>query len=71
MVVPKYKLIFFWNSKSGGTKLINLLQYIQGLNITGPAAQNPRTNGLTHLAEFDLKNVVKMFLINLGSKQCV
>lgn len=43
IVVPEYKLIFVWNSKSGGTYWKKLFQYVQGLNITGLAAHNFKT----------------------------
>ncbi|VDI84228.1 Hypothetical predicted protein [Mytilus galloprovincialis] len=62
IVVPKYKLIFFWNSKSGGTYWKNLLQFIQGFRTTGQAAHRPRSNRLQTLTNFTDSDTVKMFM---------
>ncbi|CAC5365086.1 unnamed protein product [Mytilus coruscus] len=62
IVVPKYKLIFFWNSKSGGTYWKNVFQFIQGFNTTGPAAHIPKSNRLKTLTDFTNPDVVKMIL---------
>ncbi|CAG2237095.1 CHST9 [Mytilus edulis] len=57
IVVPKYKLIFFWNEKSACTYWKKLFQFIQGINNT--EVHNHR-NGLTTLKSFDTCEIIKM-----------
>lgn len=62
VVVPKYKLIFFWNEKSGCTYWKRVLQYIQGIdlkNITN-SIHDPKKNGLLYLSGFHDTDVIRM-----------
>ncbi|CAC5390470.1 unnamed protein product [Mytilus coruscus] len=57
IVVPKYKLIFFWNEKLACTYWKRLFQFIQGINNT--EVHNHR-NGLTTLKSFDTCEIIKL-----------
>ncbi|XP_063419978.1 carbohydrate sulfotransferase 9-like isoform X2 [Mytilus trossulus] len=57
IVVPKYKLIFFWNEKSACTYWKKLFQFIQGIKNT--EVHNHR-NGLATLNSFDICEIIKM-----------
>ncbi|CAG2240590.1 CHST9 [Mytilus edulis] len=58
IVVMKYKLIFFWNEKSGCSFWKSLLQFIQGL--THEDIHNPYENGLKYLINFEDKDIISM-----------
>lgn len=62
IVVPKYKLIFFWNEKSGCAYWKRLFQHIQGIhlkNVTNPI-HSPENNGLIFLKDFHDTDVIRM-----------
>ncbi|XP_052083681.1 carbohydrate sulfotransferase 9-like [Mytilus californianus] len=58
IVVMKYKLIFFWNEKSGCSYWKSLLQFIQGLKHDD--MHNPSVNGLQYLINFKDRDIVSM-----------
>ncbi|CAC5387508.1 unnamed protein product [Mytilus coruscus] len=57
IVVPKYKLIFFWSEKSACTYWKRLFQFIQGINNT--EVHNHR-NGLTTLKSFSTCKIISL-----------
>ncbi|CAC5417102.1 unnamed protein product [Mytilus coruscus] len=57
IVVPKYKLIFFWSAKSACTYWKRLLQFIQGINKT--ILHDPRS-GLKTLNMFNNCKIMEM-----------
>ncbi|CAG2221499.1 CHST9 [Mytilus edulis] len=58
IVVMKYRLIFFWNEKSGCSFWKSLLQYIQGLKRDD--MHNPYVNGLKYLINFEDNDIISM-----------
>ncbi|CAC5423375.1 CHST9 [Mytilus coruscus] len=66
IVVTKYKLIFFWNEKSGCTYWKSLLQFIQG--IKNKKVHNPRRNGLIYLRQFKDIEITDMMFNNSWTK---
>ncbi|CAG2202540.1 CHST9 [Mytilus edulis] len=57
IVVPKYKLIFFWSAKSACTYWKRLMQFIQGINKT--ILHDPRS-GLKNLNMFNKCTIMEM-----------
>ncbi|VDI00676.1 Hypothetical predicted protein [Mytilus galloprovincialis] len=66
IVVPKYRLIFFWNEKSGCSYWKTLLQFIQGLK--NEEVHDPRRNGLTYLMQFKDTEITDMMFSNSWTK---
>ncbi|CAC5423380.1 CHST9 [Mytilus coruscus] len=66
IVVTKYKLIFFWNEKSGCTYWKSLLQFIQGLH--NKEVHDPRRNGLTNLMQFKDNEITDMMFNEAWTK---
>ncbi|CAC5364972.1 unnamed protein product [Mytilus coruscus] len=61
IVLPKFNLIFFWSSKSGGTYWKRLFQFLQGIKKNN--AHDPRRSGLIPLlAYYDAKDIKGMML---------
>lgn len=70
IVVEKYKLVFFWNEKSGCSTWKHILQYLSGINVTHPemTVHNPKKNGLKYLCDYSDKEVSFMILNNSWTK---
>ncbi|CAC5364338.1 CHST9 [Mytilus coruscus] len=66
IVVTKYKLIFFWNEKSGCTYWKKLLQVIQGLK--NKEVHHPDFNGLTYLITFKDNEITEMMFDDSWTK---
>lgn len=59
IVVAKYKLIFFYNEKSGCSYWKRLLQYIQNITNTNQI-HSPASNRLSHLRYFNSQTIASM-----------
>ncbi|XP_063425227.1 carbohydrate sulfotransferase 9-like [Mytilus trossulus] len=64
IVIQKYKLIFFWNEKSGCTYWKSLFHFIQGLKIENVHI----SHHLSYLIQFNDKEVTEMMFDNSWTK---
>ncbi|VDI63554.1 Hypothetical predicted protein [Mytilus galloprovincialis] len=64
IVLKKYKLIFFWNEKSGCTYWKSLFYFIQGLNSTNVH----NSHLLSYLVQFNTNEITKMMFDNSWTK---